>query len=413
MNLIKTSFYTSLSTSVTFITGFVVTKVVAVRIGPQGMAYYGQYQNTISILTMLGTAAISTGIIKYLSEYKDDPIKRQKVINTSVVLVISCSFIISLFTMIGSSYLSRAAFKTTDFWIVYFLFGLFTTTVSLNAIFLAMLNGLKLIRHLTFINICTSLTGIILIVTLSYYFDLIGVLISGSILSGIIFIINIFLLKKSGIQWWPKFKTWDRKILKLLMSFSAMAVVSGFLLPFAQILVRDKIIVTISVEQAGYWQAVMKISDYYLAFITTVLSVYYMPRLSELNQNKEIRVEIFNGYKLILPIVAVLSFLIWLSRDLIIHLLFTPSFLPMRPLFAFQLLGDFFKIGSWLFAYLMLAKALTKTFIVTESVFATGYVLLAYLFINHFGLIGATYAFAVNYALYWVLIFVVTRKYFS
>ncbi|MFS8082944.1 MAG: O-antigen translocase [Ginsengibacter sp.] len=413
MNLIKTSFYTSLSTSVTFVTGFVVTKVVAVRIGPQGMAYYGQYQNTIAILTMLGTAAISTGIIKYLSEYKDDSIKMQKVINTSVVLVISCSFIISLFTMIGSSYLSKAAFKTTDFWIVYFLFGLFTTTVSLNAIFLAMLNGLKLIKHLTFINICTSLTGIILIVTLSYYFDLIGVLISSSILSGIIFIVNVFLLKKTGIQWWPNFKTWDKQILKLLMNFSAMAVVSGFLLPFAQILVRDKIIVALSVEQAGYWQAVMKISDYYLAFVTTVLSVYYMPRLSELKQNKAVRTEIFNGYKLILPIVAVMSFLIWLSRDLIIHLIFTPSFLPMRQLFAFQLLGDFFKIGSWLLAYLMMAKALTKTFIVTETIFASCYVLLAYFFINHFGLIGATYAFAVNYALYWVLIFVVTRKYFS
>jgi PST family polysaccharide transporter len=42
----------------------------------------------------------------------------------------------------------------------------------------------------------------------------------------------------------------------------------------------------------------------------------------------------------------------------------------MKPLFTYQLLGDFFKIGSWLLAYLMIAKALAKTFIITEILFA-------------------------------------------
>ena len=48
MNLIKTSFYTSISTAVTFLSGFIVTKVVAVKIGPEGMAYVGQFQNSIA-----------------------------------------------------------------------------------------------------------------------------------------------------------------------------------------------------------------------------------------------------------------------------------------------------------------------------------------------------------------------------
>ena len=77
MNLIKTSFYTSISTAITFISGFIVVKVVAVKIGPKGIAFVGQFQNTTAILTMLATAAISTGVVKYLAEHKGDQAKKQ------------------------------------------------------------------------------------------------------------------------------------------------------------------------------------------------------------------------------------------------------------------------------------------------------------------------------------------------
>ena len=73
-------------------------------------------------------------------------------------------------------------------------------------------------------------------------------------------------------------------------------------------------------------------------------------------------------------------------------------------------LGDFFKIGSWLLAYLMLAKAIVKTYIVTEVLFAATYVALCYFFINRYGLIGATYGFCLNYALYWIVIAFLMKK---
>ncbi|HSN61367.1 MAG TPA: hypothetical protein VLR49_10555, partial [Ferruginibacter sp.] len=76
MNLIKTSFYTSISTALSFISGFIVVKVVAVKIGPKGIAFVGQFQNTTAILSMLATAAITMGVVKYLSEHKFDPVKR-------------------------------------------------------------------------------------------------------------------------------------------------------------------------------------------------------------------------------------------------------------------------------------------------------------------------------------------------
>jgi len=410
VNLIKTSFYTSISTAINFISGFIVVKVVAVKIGPEGIAFVGQFQNTTSILTILATAAISTGVIKYLAEHKEDPVTSSKIINTAFLIVFISSLIISIFVISTSGFLSEAAFKTKNYWLVYFLFGLFTMVVSFNVMFLAILNGLKEIRKFTIVNISSSLAGVGLTVLFAYTWGIEGVLISSTATAIVIFCINIFFFNKLGIKWKPDFKSWDKPVVKMLSAFSLMAIVSGFIAPAMQILVRDRIINQFSIADAGYWQAVTKISDYYLGFITSVLGVYYMPRLSELKNKKELRLEIINGYKIILPIVGFIAFLIWVFRNLIIHLLFTPAFLPMKPLFTYQLLGDFFKIGSWLLAYLMIAKALAKTFIITETLFAISYVALSYFFMNHYGIIGATYSFCINYAFYWFFMWFLMRK---
>ena len=410
MNLIKTSFYTSISTAITFISGFIVVKVVAVKIGPKGIAFVGQFQNTTAILTMLATAAITTGVIKYLAEHKSDPVKSRQIINTAFLIVFFSSLIISLFVMCSSGYLSEAAFKTKDFWIVYFLFGLFTMATSFNVIFSAILNGLQEIRKFTIINICSSLVGVTITVIFAYTLGLEGVLVASTATAIIIFFINIYVFGKLGIKWRPNFKSWDKKVVKMLSAFSLMAVVTGFVAPTMQILVRDRIILQFSVADAGYWQAVTKISDYYLGFITSVLGVYYMPKLSEIQSKIELRNEIMKGYKTILPIVAIIAFLIWLLKGFIIHVLFTPEFLPMKPLFTFQLLGDFFKIGSWLLGYLMVAKAMTKAYIISEIIFAASYVILSYYFMNHYGIIGATYSFCINYGLYWFFVWFFMRK---
>lgn len=403
MNLIKTSFYTSISTGITFLTGFVITKVVAVKIGPGGMAYYGQFLNTTSLLAMIGTAAITSGVIKYLAQYSDKKDMQQRVINTAFLMVIAASVIVSIFTISCSRILSEVAFKSVDYWVVYLVYGFCITAISMNLVFSAILNGLKKIKQLTILNITTSLIGMTSMVLSAFYLGLIGVLINSSIVGVIIMCVNLVIFRKLGIRWKLNFREFDKEIVKSLLAFSLMAVVSGTVIPIMQIMVRNKIITSVSLEEAGYWQAVTRISDYYLGFVTSVLVVYYMPRLSELRTRMELKKEIRYGYKMILPIVGVLSLTIWLLRDFIIHILFTPDFLAMRDLFAFQLIGDFLKIGSWLLAFIMIAKAMTRTYIITEILFATSFVLMSYFFINHFGVVGATYAFAINYFVYWIL----------
>ena len=82
----------------------------------------------------------------------------------------------------------------------------------------------------------------------------------------------------------------------------------------------------------------------------------------------------------------------------------------MENLFGWQLAGDFFKITSWLLAFLMVAKAMTKWFITTEVVFSLTFVGMGFLFMQSNGVVGITQAYMVNYILYLLMMVWVFRK---
>jgi PST family polysaccharide transporter len=168
---------------------------------------------------------------------------------------------------------------------------------------------------------------------------------------------------------------------------------------------------TLGWEAAGYWEAMWRLSGAYLMLVTTTLSVYYLPRLSELKTRAEIKTEILAGYRVILPVAVVCSLLVYLLREPIVKILFTEDFLPMDVLFFWQLLGDVLKIASWIFAFVMLGKSMTVLFISTEIIFSAAFLGLTVLLVGHMGLVGVSVAHAINYALYLVVVaFLVSRK---
>ena len=97
--------------------------------------------------------------------------------------------------------------------------------------------------------------------------------------------------------------------------------------------------------------------------------------------------------------------------EYIILILYSSEFMEMSSLFAPQLLGDFFKIMSWLVAYLMLAKARTKLFIGSQIVFSGITYFLSIYLINTIGIDGVVWAHAIKYFIYIVAMFIIFRKY--
>jgi PST family polysaccharide transporter len=282
---------------------------------------------------------------------------------------------------------------------------------ALNIILLSILNGQKEIKKFILVSISSSLFSLLFTSFLIIKLSLIGALYALVANQSVIFFVTLlFVIKSRWFKWEYFSKGIDRDSLVKLGKFSLMALTSALMIPVSELIIRDYIGETLSWDSAGYWQGIMYISKMYLLVVTTSLGIYYLPKLSEITDNKELKEEIKNGYKIIIPIVAIMALGIYLSRDLVIEIAFSSDFIMMRELFKWQLIGDIIKIISWLLAYLMLAKAMTKLFIISEIIFTISWITFAILGVKYFGLVGVTYAFSLNYFLYLIFVFIYFKK---
>ena len=72
----------------------------------------------------------------------------------------------------------------------------------------------------------------------------------------------------------------------------------------------------------------------------------------------------------------------------------------MLPLFKYQLIGDFFKIITWLISFIMVAKSMTKLYIFTEILFTFIYLTISYILFKKNGILGLSIAYMINYILF-------------
>ena len=409
MNFFKTSFWASISTGVTMVCGLITTKFVAAKIGPAGMAYVGQFGNTTALIHLFASAACIVGVVKYVAE-SEDIAYRRKILSNALLLVITCTFFASLFAIIFSPYLSNLSFKSQQYVDAYIIYAVLLIFAVVNSVFSSMLNGLQQIKWMAILNVITSVLNVALILIGFHYFGISGVLVATFVSATAITPLYVYVLRRFDVI--PRFLDIfiiDKAIIKMLFNFSIMSVVSGVLAPSIQMFIRSKLMVD-SAANAGNWQACTRISDYYLNFICTVLGMYYMPKLASIKQKALLKREVWLGIVRVVPVVAIISFSVWLSRELVMKLLLTEEFRPMLPLLKWQLVFDVIKIASWMLAYLMWAKAMRNAYVITEIIFAITYAVFSWIFINNFGMIGAIYAFGANYTMYLITMLVLFRK---
>lgn len=388
-----------------------INKAVSIFIGPSGLAAIGQFQNAIGIVQTIANGGLNAGVVKYTAECHDDIERRNALWSTSLKLTLICSIPMSMILVFGSSYFSEYVFQTISYSYVFKVFGITLTLFSVNQLLLSVLNGLKEIRTFISINIIQSIYSLVFTTLFIAIFHLDGALIAMVTNQSIVFIVVLWKLKSHDSIMIERFsERLKNKEVRNLLKYSLMTLVTAFTVPVSLMVIRNYIGETLSWNDAGYWQAMTYISTMYLMVITTALSTYYLPRLSEITEKHEIRNELKQGYKVILPIVVILSCTIYFLKEFIVWVLFTEDFKAMLVLFKWQLIGDVFKISSWLIGYLMVAKAMTKMFIFTEIIFSLSFVLLSVMLLDKFNLQGVTYAYAINYAVYFITMFFLMKN---
>jgi PST family polysaccharide transporter len=276
---------------------------------------------------------------------------------------------------------------------------------------IATVNGYRDFKTLAKLKVTNSLVALVMSGSLAWFFLLKGALIAQAVNTSIVFLISFALIFRNRNSYFSfNYLFFDKIILKKLLAFTLMALTSAQLKPFVQLFLRDYIITHGNEFDAGIWEATKRLSQYYILVLTTALGAYYLPKLSSLTTNLALRKEIISGIKIIMPLFILIALLIYILKGWIIQLLFSVEFLPMKELIFPQLIGDFFMIFSFMIAYLMLAKAMVKVFMISQIIFAGVRILLSITFFNIGGIEGVVWANAANYFLYTCFVLITFKK---
>lgn len=396
------------------VANLVILKLIAVFVGPTGLGLLGNLMSLTTMASVFAGGGISNGITKYVAEYQRQPIRQIRFIGSAITYGMVVSLLILILTIVAARPLAVTILGNSDQTWLLPCFGLAQLLCFIGTASIAVANGLQRTDLFAKISIIAYVSVIPVAYLLIVYFGMAGaaiaLLATISCTAGPAF----YYIAKSSLRRVLRFNMAKGDLVNL-GRFSIMLLASAVLFPSAEIFIRNQIINLISYEQAGIWQALNRLSGAYLGFFTIFLATHYMPTLSALTKKNEITSVVLR-YLLSIGL-AFLTFacVAHLMRDWLIKLLFSNAFLIMGDLLLLQLLGDFFRLMSYVIGFLGVAKAAVKLYVAAEILQTGLYTFFSWFALkNGGGIEGVVEGYVWTYMLYFgvtlVSLFLYTRN---
>lgn len=403
--LLSVTVFSGLLALAKMLAGFIVAKVVAVYTGPSGIAILGQLQGFNNVITNLTSAPVGSGLVKYTAKYHEEGFaKCQPWWKASIQLtMLTCCIVIPLLIILSGN-ISRWLFGGEDYSIIIITFALLLPLTTLGTLINSIINGQQNYKRYIVLGATSVSISTVIMISAVYVANIKGALVAVSLQGSVI---GLVMLITSLKEKWIKYISFDinidREKVKDITQYIIMAVVIALCSPMALIAIRKILVNEVGWDLAGQWQAVWKISEAYLAILSIALSTYFLPKLSSLKSGGEVKREVIKTFVLVAPFACALALAVYLLRDITIDIIFTSDFSPARNLFLVQLIGDVFKISSWVLAFPMISQGKTRWLVSTEIIFSILFVALSWWFITTYGVHGANYAYLTTYILYFIL----------
>ena len=191
-----------------------------------------------------------------------------------------------------------------------------------------------------------------------------------------------------------------------------MALLTAIIAPLTLLFIRNMIVEKYAIQEAGIWDAVNRLSSFYMIFFSSGLSLYYMPKLASIHTESEFKTELKSYFKVFVPLFLVMLIVIYIAKGIILKLAFTPDFSEVESVLIWQLLGDFFRIMTLAFGFQILVKTMMKRYFLVEIVFNSMYFLLSFYLIKENATEGVLQAYFYTNVFCFLLVLFLFRKLF-
>lgn len=384
--------------------GFVLLKFIALYLGSAGLGALGHFMSAVTIMSLIAGGGVANALIKYVSEYRDRPKLMLRFISASTTYSIFSCLIVLIPFVFYSSELSLFIFGDSGFyWLIIFL--------ALSQVFYAFINlvtgvanGLRQTAVFSKIQIIGSLSALPIIWYFVANHGVPGAAIATVAISAMAALPAMVFFRQSSFWRRVKLVRPHKSEAIKLSSFTLMLVVSAISFPVVEIIARQMLINKYGYDSAGVWQGSIKLASAYLGFFNVFLAYYFMPTISAMADKKLIGAKTFKTIVFVMLLFIAGSIVLYFWRVFFISIILSSDFKPLEGLIIYQLVGDFFRISSYVIGFVAVAKAATKIYICAE-VFQNLLLLASIWFLSSYipGVKGVMIASAAAYAIYFAV----------
>ncbi len=387
-------------------------KFAAILIGTAGvglLASFTALQNMIGTLAGLGLQSSAVREIAAASS-RGDHEAVARIILTLRRMCWLTGFTGMLSMMLLSSWLSQLVFAKSDYAVDIAVLGIAILLANISGGQKALIQGMRHIGDLARVNIIAATVGTVSAIALYWTFGL----------RGIIPTILMIAFTQLCFSWWYARRIQvSQVVLNWRETFNQAndMVRLGIAMMFSSFLASTVSLITISlitqqegISATGFYSAAFALSGLFVGFVLQAMGADYYPRLTAVAHDPKQMTKLVNeqtevGLLLALPgLLATMVFAPWA-----IHVFYSAEFLPAVELLQWFLFGCLGRVFSWPLGYVILALGKGHWYLLVEGAFSLVHLILIYIGLSLYGVLGVAFAFFVMYLLYIAAVSAVCR----
>ena len=388
------------------------SKIVAVLLGPGGQGVLGLLQLPLGIIALITELGLGASSVRDIANAKTvgDEHQISKTIKTVRRWVWFTGILGMLVTIVFAPLLNKWTVGRNYTW----SFILLSITLLFSAISggqTAILRGLRRIKDTARVGLIGASVGLIVSIPFYYIYGLKGIVPTLIITSAVSLLTSWYYSRKVkllpvAISYKESFFQ-GREMISLGIIITASNLISQVVSYLIVLYINNRS----GTNAVGLYNAGWTISNQYVALIFTAMTIDYFPRLVSLRSNRKKMSEAVNQQaEIAILIIAPLMLAFVSFLPLIIHLIYSASFLPIIDLVEWTILGMLFKAASWALSHIIVAKGDNLLFFFSELIMNMITLPLNIVGYAFLGLKGIGIAFIIQYVVYFLAMIVIAQK---
>lgn len=389
------------------------SKFVAVLLGPTGVGIMGLYQSGLQLVQQISSMGLAQSAVRDVSEANgaNDLHRIAKTVTVVRKLVWFTGLLGLIIVACCSPLLSKASFDNYDYTIPFIILSITLFIDQLSAGQKVILQGMRRLKDLAKCTAFGVTFGLITSVPLYYWLGIDGIvptLILNSACSLILSWLYSKKIKIEKVQVTPK-QTLAQGKQMLVMGVSMS--LSGIFTTIVAYVLRSFIQSNGGVEHVGLYQAGFVIMTTYVGMVMNAIATDYYPRLAAINKdNEKCREAVSQQGEIGTMILAPMLTCCLVFMPFVLQLLYSSKFLAANEYISWACLGMMLRLAAWVISFLYVTKAESRLFIILELSANLIYLVFSLLGYKFLGLSGLGIAFALQYVVYFLMVYLIARK---